>query len=79
MVGHRVKCQKKKQKKLNVERALVTGYYLIKDPQSLGMKYYLVTGGLSSVYKPCSICCCFFQNTIHIVSIPLQDDLVELE
>ena len=40
-----------KQKKSNDQRAPVTRYYLIKDPQSLDMKYYLVTGGLLSVAK----------------------------
>ena len=50
MAGRRTKCQKK-QKKSNDQRAPVTRYYL---SQSLDMKYYLVTGGLSSVTKPCN-------------------------
>ena len=40
-----------KQKKSNDQRAPITRNYLIKDPRSLGMKYYLVTGEPSSIAK----------------------------
>ena len=39
------------KKKCNDQRATVNRYYLIKDPRSLDMKYYLVTGELSSIAK----------------------------
>ena len=42
---------RKKQMKSNDQRAPVNRYYLIKDPRSLDMKYYLVTGGLPSIAK----------------------------
>ena len=41
----------KKQNKSNDQRAPVNRYYLIKDPRSLDIKYYLVTGGLSSIAR----------------------------
>ena len=44
-----------KQKKFSDQRAPVTRYYLIKGPRSLDMKYYLVTGGLSSIAKQYTI------------------------
>ena len=48
--GRRTKCQRR-QKKCNDQRALVARYK-IKGAQSLGMKYYLVTGGFSSLVEP---------------------------
>ena len=45
VAGPRSKCQKKS----NDQRAPVTRCYRIKEPRSLDMRYYLVTGGLSSL------------------------------
>ena len=40
-----------KTKEIYDQRAPVNRYYLIKCPRSLDMKYYVVTGGLSSIAK----------------------------
>ena len=50
---HEPGCQKK-QTKSNDQKHPATRYYLINKPRSLDMKNYLVTGGLSSVTKPCN-------------------------